>query len=180
MKNIIKPAVILTIIAFFSAFVLSYARKITYPYIIKQEVDKQNRAIELVLPGYTVGNEMVATLDTGIKFSYWIGTKIVDGIEKKGYAFISVNYGYSGDIKAMVGIDEENKILGISIIQQTETPGLGARVTEKASKESIWGVMLGKNFSGEEITEPWFQEQFRGIDLNKKINIRKRVSGQKN
>ena len=34
--------------------------------------------------------------------------------------------------------------------------------------------MLGKNFSGEEITEPWFQEQFRGIDLNKKINIMKK------
>ena len=116
---------------------------------------------------------MSITLEDGSKFSYWIGEKEIDKEVHLGYAYISVNYGYSGNIKAMVGLDEQSRILGISIIQQTETPGLGARVTEKVSKETIWGVVLGHSSTGE-ISEPWFQEQFRGIDLNRKILILKK------
>ena len=33
--------------------------------------------------------------------------------------------GYSGEIKTLVGIDQENKILGVRVISHKETPGLG-------------------------------------------------------
>jgi len=173
MKEIVKPALILTLIAFFSALVLSYAKKITDPYILRQEIDKQNRAVELVLHGYTTGEELIAKLDDGTKFSYWTGTKIEDDIEKKGYAFIATTHGFSGEIKSMVGIDEDNKILGMSVIQQTETPGLGDKINELGDKETVWNALFGNSISNSEKTKPWFQEQFVGIDLNKKIIILK-------
>ncbi|NBW53515.1 MAG: RnfABCDGE type electron transport complex subunit G, partial [Betaproteobacteria bacterium] len=33
--------------------------------------------------------------------------------------------GYSGEIKTLVGIDQEDKILGVRVIAHKETPGLG-------------------------------------------------------
>jgi electron transport complex protein RnfG len=33
--------------------------------------------------------------------------------------------GYSGEIKTLVGIDQEDKILGVRVITHKETPGLG-------------------------------------------------------
>lgn len=171
MKNIIKPAMVLAAVAFCSAILLSLVRGITYPVILQQEMDKEKNALMMVLPGYEIGDPLVVELDNGEQFKFWISEKIVDGEVSKGYAFISINYGYSGDIKSMVGVDENNIILGIAIVQQSETPGLGARVNETARSETIWGVVLGRSYGGEGVTEPWFQEQFKGIDLNKKITI---------
>jgi len=48
--------------------------------------------------------------------------------------------GYSSFINALVGIDLENKITGIDIISQQETPGLGANI----EKESFLKQFIGK------------------------------------
>lgn len=171
MKNIIKPAIILAAVAFCSSLLLSYMREVTYPVIRQQEKEKEQQALMMVLPGYETGEPQIVELDNGETFKYWTGTKIVEEETLKGYAFLSVNYGYSGDIKSMVGVDENNIVLGISIVQQSETPGLGDRVNETATSETIWGVILGRSYGGEGVAEPWFQDQFKGIDLNKKIKI---------
>jgi len=171
MKNILKPAIILAAVAFCSSLLLSFVRGVTYPVILQQEKDKEKNALMMVLPGYEIGNPRIVKFDNGEEFKFWIGEKKLDNQVLKGYAYLSVNYGYSGDIKSMVGVDENNKILGISIVQQSETPGLGDRVNEKAASETIWGVILGRSYGGEGVTEPWFQDQFKGIDLNKKIKI---------
>ncbi|WP_461210010.1 RnfABCDGE type electron transport complex subunit G [Desulfocurvus sp. DL9XJH121] len=48
-----------------------------------------------------------------------------------GVAMETFAPGYSGDIGVMVGFDlESDELLGIGITTQTETPGLGTRVTE--------------------------------------------------
>jgi electron transport complex protein RnfG len=171
MKNIIKPALVLAAVAFCSSLFLSYMKEITSPLIKQQEREKEQNALMMVLPGYETGEPQIVKLDNGEEFKFWIGEKETDDGVLKGYAFLSVNYGYSGDIKSMVGVDENNIVLGISIVQQSETPGLGDRVNEKATSETIWGVILGKSYGGEGVTEPWFQDQFKGIDLNKKIKI---------
>ena len=145
MNHIVKPVIILTLTVFCSALFLSYTRKITAAYILSQEIDKQKQAVSLVLAGYKIGEELIAKFDDDTKFSYWIGTKIEDDIEKKGYAFISTVHGdkreiaappkaawqynfistvhgNKGEIKAMIGVDEDDKILEISIIHQPEMP----------------------------------------------------------
>jgi electron transport complex protein RnfG len=171
MKNIVKPALILAAVAFCSSLLLAYMRDITYPVIKMQEKEKEQEALMMVLPGYEIGEPQIVELDNGEEFKFWTGEKKQDDEVLKGYAFLSVNYGYSGDIKSMVGVDENNKVLGISIVQQSETPGLGDRVNETATSETIWGVILGRSYGGEGLEDPWFQDQFRGIDLNKKIKI---------
>jgi electron transport complex protein RnfG len=170
MKSIVIPTLKIAAVAFIAAFLLSHIKQITYPHILKQEEDKQNNAIRLVLPGYTIGDVIKTKIESD-EIIYWPAEKETDGVITKAYAFISVNYGYSGDVKAMVGVDTEGRILGINIIQQTETPGLGARVTESASAETVWGRLFGGSFTSDDVTTPWFQEQFKGIDLKRKMKI---------
>lgn len=172
MSNIIKPTVILALVAFFSALVLSHVNKVTEPRIAEQQKEKQRVALETVLPGYKVIEEKKAAVE-GKEFLYWIGEKQID--EKttaKAYAFIASGQGYSGEVKTMVGVDEKGTILAISIILQTETPGLGARSQEVASKRTLIDAIVGRVF--QESPVPWFQQQFSGLDGNNKINIVKK------
>ena len=48
--------------------------------------------------------------------------------------------GYSSLINALVGINTENRITGIDVVSQQETPGLGANI----EKESFLGQFIGK------------------------------------
>ena len=74
-------------------------------------------AIEQVLPGG--GKSVAFTDDTG-----WVST-VYQG--ETGYAVeVTPTTGFNGAITMMVGIDNEGKVLGISVVTQTETAGLGA------------------------------------------------------
>lgn len=70
-----------------------------------------------------------------------IYTVFSDG-SQLGYAFLAVGKGYGGDINILVGLEDETTVKGIKIVSQEETPGLGTR-----------------------ITEPFFTDQFVGIDI---------------
>lgn len=181
MKDIIKPTVILTAIALVCALLLSHAQKLTAPVIDRRVKEKQEQALSLVLPGYTVGPARKAMLD-GAAFTWWEGEKKVNDPvvrEKtvKGFAFITASPGYSGDIEAMVGVDENGIITGLTVISQTETPGLGARCVEVASRESLWDLFRDRipvRDRGDEVQIPWFQKQFEGLTTKGKIGFMRR------
>jgi Na+-transporting NADH:ubiquinone oxidoreductase subunit C len=60
--------------------------------------------------------------------------------ETAGYVFIRSGPGLWGEITAAIGLDRRlEKLTGVDFLKQVETPGLGARISEK-----------------------WFREQFRG------------------
>jgi Na+-transporting NADH:ubiquinone oxidoreductase subunit C len=66
-----------------------------------------------------------------------------DGRTVAGYAFPVGGPGFWGPISAMVAVDPEaTAILGLAFYEHLETPGLGARISEK-----------------------WFTEQFKGLKL---------------
>ena len=66
-----------------------------------------------------------------------------DGKQIIGYAFPVGGAGFWGPIYGMVSVDPKaERILGIAFYKHSETPGLGAR-----------------------ITEPWFTKQFAGLPL---------------
>lgn len=49
----------------------------------------------------------------------------------KGVAFETSGIGYSGEIKVMLGVDPEGKILGARVLMHKETPGLGDKIEVK-------------------------------------------------
>ena len=49
--------------------------------------------------------------------------------QKAGYVFQISTQGYSGEIAIMFGIDANNTLTGLKVLNHTETPGLGAKIT---------------------------------------------------
>ena len=63
-----------------------------------------------------------------------------------GVAVESTTAGFGGDFKVLVGFDVEGKILGYTILQASETPGLGAKADkwfQKGGKGDVIGMRVG-------------------------------------
>ena len=175
-EKIIKPAIVLAAVAVVCVIVPSYVHRLTGRQIIKRIKEKQEAALSLVLPGFTVGPARKADID-GKEFIYWEGETGIDNKTVKGYAFLTKSPGYGGMVESIVAVDEKGTILGLSIINQSETPGLGARCADVTNRENLWEHIRGdvavRDFNDENRI-PWFQNQFKGLDANSKIKTLKR------
>ncbi len=61
-----------------------------------------------------------------------------------GAAVESVTGGFGGDLKVLVGFDSNGVILGYTILQSSETPGLGAKASTWFQKDGK-GNVIGKS-----------------------------------
>lgn len=57
-----------------------------------------------------------------------------------GYAFIARGNGYGGEIDILIGIDTDYNIEKISILSNTETPGLGTQIEEGFFTDQFIGL----------------------------------------
>jgi electron transport complex protein RnfG len=125
------PIVLLTIVVAVCVSLLSYIDSITREKISAQEDEAVKALITDIFPDmsrYEFKNDIYTV--------YSDDTKL-------GYAFLATGKGYGGDISILVGLSDETTVKGIKIVSQTETPGLGSR-----------------------ISEPFFTDQFAGVDIN--------------
>jgi Na+-translocating ferredoxin:NAD+ oxidoreductase subunit G len=62
-----------------------------------------------------------------------------------GVAYEIFGTGYAGEIKLMMGIDAEGKLLGVRVLAHKETPGLGDKIEAKKGPwiERFTGLSLG-------------------------------------
>jgi len=63
-----------------------------------------------------------------------------------GAAVESTTGGFGGDLKVLVGFDSGGKILGYTILQHAETPGLGAKADKWFQKDGK-GSVIGRQLS---------------------------------
>jgi electron transport complex protein RnfG len=117
----------------------------------------ENESLKSVLPEASDFSKKIK----GKTMEYYEGKNNGDLV---GYAFIGEGKGYSGPINIMIGVDKDGKTLGIKIISQRETPGLGSRVEEVKGGGTVWDVLKGKKI--EKTGEPWFQKQFKEKPIN--------------
>jgi len=61
-----------------------------------------------------------------------------------GAAVQSTTMGFGGDLKVLVGFDPEGKILGYTLLEHAETPGLGAKA-DKWFQKGQKGDIIGKS-----------------------------------
>lgn len=60
-----------------------------------------------------------------------------------GYAFFSEKNGYDGPVEVAGGIDSSfNTITGMAVLDHSETPGLGAKITEDKFKNKFSGLAV--------------------------------------
>ena len=117
-KYVARLALTLLMITAVVAAVLAGVNSITAPAIEALTAQKTQEAIEQVLPG---------GYDTEVS-DYADATGLVSKVYQgaNGYAFEVTPGGFDNTITMMVGVGNDGKVLGISIISHTETAGLGA------------------------------------------------------
>ena len=130
---VLRLAVTLLIIAGVMAAALAGVNSITAPEIAAKKAEKTQAAIAVVLPGGGTEVEAPATD---------LVSKVYKG--ENGYAVEVTPSGFDNTITMMVGIDNEGKVTGISVISHTETAGLGAVAAENTSRgEEFRGQFAG-------------------------------------
>lgn len=171
MKLVFRLAATLGLITGVAGFGLGLVYTATKDRIAAAAADETVKGLALVLPGYELDAETTQRVDD---VEYWVGRNREGSL---GYAFIAIGSGYSGEIRTLVGMNAQGEILGITVLSQQETPGLGARVQEVASKVYLWQWLTGQAPKEMEPGRPWFAQQFRGLKAEE-IEIHKGVEWQ--
>lgn len=135
---VLRITLILLAITAIVAAALAAANKITAPIIQENNERKTQEAIRTVLEsGYDV--EI-----TDFDDQNGVVTRVYKGAD--GYAVQVEPTGFSGAITMMIGIDNQGCILGISVIEQSETAGLGAVcAADNAKGEAFRAQFVGKS-----------------------------------
>lgn len=131
-------AIVLTLIAIIAGAALAYVNSITKDTIAQIKADNEAQAIKDVLKANDVKILDQTEVDgmTVYQAENGVAVKAVD----------PNNASFGGDLTIMVGFDNEGKILGYSILETKETPGLGAKAGEwfqEGGKGQIIGMTPG-------------------------------------
>lgn len=106
---------------------LAYVNYVTEPLIEQQKKTAAEQTMSKLIPGAVF--EPI-TIHTGKdSLVYYIAKDEKTG-DIKGYTFTAAKPGYSSIVKTMAAIDTNFKIINIQVIEQSETPGLGANCTK--------------------------------------------------
>ena len=120
LRDLIKryyPVILLVIVVLISADLLSFSDVLTGPILAQREQEAILARLKETFPDMTepviIDDVYVVTADN----------KII------GYAFLAKGMGIGGQIKTLVILEDEATVKAISVIRQTETPGLGDLIT---------------------------------------------------
>ena len=140
MKKILKLTVILFLVSAIVAGVLGVVNEVTKDRIEEQKQIKTAKAYAAVLP-----SEGYEELELDLS-----AYSNIDSISKatggEGYVVKTSFSGAQGNITMVVGVDNDYKCTGISIISHAETSGLGAN----AASTSDVGVTWRAQFVGQD------------------------------
>ena len=133
---VLRLAGTLLLICAVTAGLLAGVNGITAPIIAELNAAATQEAISAVLPG-GFDSEITDYADAS-----GIVSKVYQG--ENGYALDVGPGGFDNTITMMVGIDNEGKVLGISVVSHTETAGLGA----VADADTPKGIAFREQFVG--------------------------------
>lgn len=110
--------------------------RVTEEPIAQAKVQKKVDALSKVLPEFDnapAEEKQVVTTDAG-EFYVYTARK---GDAVVGYAVESFTLGFNGTIKIMAGFDPDGTIRNIEVLEQAETPGLGAKLADAGNPVQV-------------------------------------------
>ena len=137
-----KKGLILGIISFVAAVLLSLTYILTKPIIAQQELNSERESISAFLPNI----DKIEKIENEGKVYY----KCYSQGRLIGYGLVIFAPGYSSEIKVMIAVDKQKIIKGIKVLEQQETPGLGSKIaedefTEQFKNKKAEELILGEN-----------------------------------
>ncbi|SFM48683.1 RnfABCDGE type electron transport complex subunit G [Thermodesulforhabdus norvegica] len=124
MKDSIKTVIVLTLCAVLSGAVLAWFNKFTEARVIENKLAELRKSLSEVVPGMSSYEEVVKERDFALY-------RVLSDGDVVGYAVEAQGNGYQDKIRVLVGVSRDLKrIYGLRVLEQKETPGLGARIVE--------------------------------------------------
>lgn len=147
-------ALVLVGVALITGAILAYVNKITEEPIRLQAEKTLADGIKTVMGGVelSVAKDDTVKQEIGGKEAVFVIHNTVDKSKQPlGVAVESTTGGFGGDLKVLVGFDNDGNILGYTILQHSETPGLGAKADKWFQKDGR-GSIIGKNPDSDDLT----------------------------
>ena len=145
-SSLLNMVLVLTGVAVVMGGILAYVNHLTEGPISEQK----ERALADGIKAVMVCDDLVVTKtdtvrkdDNGKEQVYIIYQTQDKQGKDLGAAVESTTGGFGGDLKVLVGFDPEGKILGYTILETAETPGLGAKADTWFQKDGK-GNIIGK------------------------------------
>jgi Na+-translocating ferredoxin:NAD+ oxidoreductase subunit G len=133
MRDAARLGLILFLVCFISAGCLALVNGLTRGPIAEQARREQMDALAAVCPG---AEEFRQTAP-----GRW---DALAGGRKTGEALAVTAKGYGGPISLMAGLDPAGMVTGVEVVSQTETAGLGTRITEPRFLSQFTGKAAGQ------------------------------------
>lgn len=137
-SSLTNMVLVLTLITIVAGSALAYVNYATEGQIEKIKAENLAKGIKQVMG-----------VDADADFEYT--TEEADGFtlyrSDRGTAIQSTTNGFGGPLKVLVGFDAEGTVLGYTILEHAETPGLGAKAADwfqKGAKGDIIGRKPGE------------------------------------
>jgi Na+-translocating ferredoxin:NAD+ oxidoreductase RnfG subunit len=162
MSDTLKSIIALTLTCFCAGCIVIFFHT-SFNATIEKNVEKSNAAlVQRIFPAQT---DIVAVIgQSPLSPGYWVGKK--DSLVI-GYAFPVAVRDYSGEIEIIVGIDTSGTIVGMAIVSESRSPGIGISFLDRLSVKTLWdGFFKKKNNSSS-----WFTDQFVGTRVTQPFAI---------
>ena len=130
-KAIVKPAIVLLVIAGVAAGLLGAVSEITKEPIAAQEQKTLNEGMMAVMPEASSFEQVDVELTGTITAVY--------AADNGGYVITTAPGGFGGAVNTMVGVGADGVITGVRVTSHSETPGLGAKATDPSFYEQFTG-----------------------------------------
>ncbi len=129
----------LALVASVCVILVTLAYLYAQPIIDKQQAEYRLKTLKAVFPSQLYNNQLLQ--DTIEVPGLTLGEQQLVHVARwndniSGYVFqVQTQKGYSGSIELVIGIDLSGKVLGVRVVNHSETPGLGDKID---IKKSFW------------------------------------------
>lgn len=141
--------IVLTVVSLVAALVLALVNEVTTEPIRQQAINEINNGIKDVMstPSLKVTNTDTISVSNDETVSKYVihNTETANG-KPLGAAIESSVMGFGDELKILVGISNDYKVLGYKILQSSETPGLGQKADKWFQKDGK-GNVIGRQLS---------------------------------
>ncbi len=127
----IRPTLILALICLLSTLLLAGLNRLTTPIITENEEQTANETYAALLPNADGFTALSCNID-GV-------TAVMKADNGTGYVITAQSRGYGGQVPAAVAFSPDGTILGVTMMDNSETPGLGQKVTENTFSGQFTG-----------------------------------------
>ena len=141
-SSLLNMVLVLTGVAVIMGAVLAWVNSVTTDPIAEQQKKILADGIKTVMQAEEITVSKIDTLhETNAKGKQEL---FVIYHNEKGAAVESTTDGFGGKLRVLVGFNPEGQILGYTLLEHAETPGLGAKA-DKWFQKGEKGDIIGKN-----------------------------------